>query len=120
MSTDLENRLNLLEIQVNGLASREKGPFYAIDSLSKIETLLQVRIRGLQSLVLELAGAQGMDPQKVAEVLERKCRYFEDRHARELDARVSIDDAIRCDGRGSIEAPGDEKCPSLFEAPVSA
>ncbi|MDZ4286463.1 MAG: hypothetical protein U0984_00805 [Prosthecobacter sp.] len=115
MSTDLEHRVNLLAIQVEGLESREKGPFHAIDAVSKIEILLETRIRGLQSLVLELAVGQGIDPQKVAEVLERKCRYFEDRHRRDLEGRVSIDEAMRCDGRGPGEVAKDDKCPSLFD-----
>ncbi|HYF36855.1 MAG TPA: hypothetical protein VD994_16280 [Prosthecobacter sp.] len=116
MSTDLEQRVNLLAIQVEGLASREKGPLHAIDILSKGEMLLLARIRGLQSLVLELAQGQGIDPQKAAEVLERKCRYFADRHLREMDSRVSLDEAVRCDGEGREEgASAEEKCPSLFD-----
>lgn len=116
MSTDLENRVNRLAIQVEGLESREKGPFYAIDSLSRIEILLETRIRALQSLVLELAQGQGIDPHKAAEVLERKCRYYEERHRRELQSRVSVDEAIRCDGSGPVvEAAEEGECPSIFD-----
>lgn len=117
---DLEARVKRLEAELAMLTQGNASLAEILKAHRRTDLALQGKLLALQSLVVDLGESLGIPEQQLIEALERKRRWFVDRHLRDVEKHAQeqkpelLGPLSEQDQRALEDVSEDDECPPLF------
>lgn len=119
--SDVETRIRMLEREVAVLTDGNMSFLNLLKAHRRADLALQSKLLALQSLVCDMGQSLGIPEEQLVHALERKRRWFADKHLRDVETRAQAEKPELLgplseeDYRTIEDVSQDDECPPLFE-----